>query len=79
MKKMRRDIQLQFWVDRHERAQIALNQERAGIRNLSEFLRVLALSPSEISTSVHVPKIMRVREAHLGSAVEEGERKRATG
>lgn len=80
MKKRKREISVQFYVNESEEKEIHANMERNGLTNRSDFMRILALSRAEISFSVKVPNILRVSEAALGSTVEEARpQKRAAG
>ncbi len=80
MKKLPRGVKIEFWVSKLQKNKIVQNMERNGMSNLSEFMRLLALSDAEISFSVKVPNVIRVSEAHLGLPREAGkEGKRAVG
>lgn len=80
MKKRKQDKKIEFWVSKTEKEKILGNMGRNGMNNLSEFMRILALSDAEISFSVRVPNVVRVSEAQLGNDVGSGkESKRAAG
>lgn len=80
MKKRIRNIPLQFFVSQSEADQITANMERNGLSNLSEFLRILALSKAEIIFSVRIPNVVHVSQAELGEGGgEERTQERANG
>lgn len=65
MKNKNRTVSIQFWVSPQEEAKIAANVRRNGMDNLSQYLRILALSDVQISFSVHSPNIMRASDAQF--------------
>ncbi len=71
---------IQFWVSPTEKKIIYKNMKRNGMRNMSDFLRILALSDIRIKYRVEPREVLHVSEAHLGHISTEGrEQKRANG
>lgn len=79
MKKRPREVPVQFFVYPEEKKEIQETMERNGFSNLSDFMRILALSKAEINFSVKVPNVLRVSEAGFEAPEEVREKKRAVG
>lgn len=63
---------VEFWVNKSDYEKILKNMERNSMTNLSQFMRILAVSDAEISFSVRRPTMMRVSDASLEPNMDEG-------
>ncbi len=71
MSEKNRYKKIEFWVSKSQFEKINENMEQAGLTNLSEFLRLLGMSPATIHVSIQAPKVLEVSEANLVTEAEE--------